>query len=29
MFIPNITAEGNAREIASRAIGEQATAVND
>ncbi len=29
MFIPNITAEGIAREIASRAIGEQATAVND
>ena len=29
MFIPNITAEGLAREIASRAIGEQAAAVND
>lgn len=29
MFIPNITAEGLAREIASRVIGEQATAVND
>ena len=29
MFIPNITAEGIAREIASRAIGEQAVAVND
>ena len=29
MFIPNITAEGIAREIVSRAIGEQAAAVND
>lgn len=29
MFIPNITAEGLAREIVSRTIGEQAAAVND
>ena len=29
MFIPNITAEGIARQIVSRVIGEQATAVND
>ena len=29
MFIPNITAEGIAREIVSRAIGNQATVVND
>lgn len=29
MFIPKITAEGLAREIASRAIGENAAAVND
>lgn len=29
MFIPNITAEGIAREIVSRAIGERAVAVND
>ena len=29
MFIPNITAEGIAREIVSRAIGEKAAAAND
>lgn len=29
MFIPNITAEGIAREIVSRAIGQQAAALND
>lgn len=29
MFIPNITAEGLAREIVSRTIGEQAAAIND
>ena len=29
MFIPNITAEGLAREIVSRAIGEQAVWAND
>ena len=29
MFTPNITAEGIAREIVSRAIGERAVAVND
>ena len=29
LFIPNITAEGLAREIVSRTIGEQAVAVND
>lgn len=29
MFIPNITAEGIAREIVSRAKGEQAAAIND
>lgn len=29
MFIPNITAEGIAREIVSRAIGEKAAAAHD
>lgn len=29
MFTPNITAEGIAREIVSRAIGERAIAIND
>ena len=29
MFVPNITAEGIAREIVSRAIGQQAAALND
>lgn len=29
MFIPNITAEGIAREIVSRAIGKHAAAIND
>lgn len=29
MFTPKITAEGIAREIVSRAIGEQAVAIND
>ena len=29
MFTPNITAEGIVREIVSRAIGEQAVAIND
>lgn len=29
MFIPNITAEGIAREIVSRAIGEKVAAAND
>ena len=29
MFIPNITAEGIAREVVSRAIGKHAVAIND
>ena len=29
MFTPNITAEGIAREVVSRAIGGQAVAIND